>query len=79
METQRFSIVLATDDDVTEKELRDSLEALGYHGVLVLDHARIFSHEHPCPSSHCFDSLRDAGHLIPSSESCCYCWGVIPG
>lgn len=33
MDTQRFTIALATDGDVTPKEIAECLEALGYHGV----------------------------------------------
>jgi len=76
METQRFYLVLATDGDVSQTELVDVLDALGYHGVMVLNHPAQ-DHEHPCPSSGCIDGLRREGHAIPDDADCCVCWAVI--
>ncbi len=41
MHTQRFHVVMATDGDVEEREIGEVLAALGYHGLLVLDQARL--------------------------------------
>lgn len=71
--TQRFLIVMATDGDVQESEIGEVLDALGYHGLLVLDLART-DHEHPCPSAGCIDQLRDQGHAIAEGADCCICW-----
>jgi len=74
MRTQRFHVVMATDGDVQEREIGEVLEALGYHGLLVLDQARM-DHEHPCPSLWCIAQLRAEGHDIPDDTDCCVCWG----
>lgn len=76
MRTKRFTVVMATDGDIEEREIGESLEALGYHGLLVLDQERIDPHEHPCPSQRCIDQLRHAGHVIPGGLDCCVCWGA---
>jgi hypothetical protein len=76
MQTQRFYLVLATDGDVSQTEIVDVLDALGYHGVMVLNEP-LQDHEHPCPSSGCIDGLRREGHLIPEGTDCCVCWGRI--
>lgn len=73
METQRFLIALATDGDVTQQEIGQVLVDLGYHGVMVLEMDKP-NHEHPCPSGHCVDLLRQAGHDIPRDTICCDCW-----
>jgi len=78
METQRFYLVLATDGDVSQTEIVDALDALGYHGVMVLNQPAQ-GHEHPCPSFGCIDGLRREGHVIPDGADCCVCWGLIPG
>jgi hypothetical protein len=78
METQRFYLVLATDGDVSQTEIVDALDALGYHGVMVLDQP-VQDHEHPCPSAACVDGLRREGHAIPQDTDCCVCWAVISG
>jgi hypothetical protein len=75
METQRFYVVLATDGDVTEREIGRVFDALGYHGILVLDQALADPHECPCPSAGCIGHLRRDGHLIPDGTDCCICWG----
>jgi anti-sigma regulatory factor (Ser/Thr protein kinase) len=72
MDTQRFTVALATDGDVTVKEIAECLVALGYHGVYVTDEGP--GHEHPCPSAGCLDRLRREGHFIPASVDCCICW-----
>jgi hypothetical protein len=78
VQTQRFYLALATDGDVSQTEIVDVLDALGYHGIMVLDHP-VQDHEHPCPSSECIDQLRAGGHLIPEGTDCCVCWGAILG
>jgi hypothetical protein len=55
-------------------EIRKVLQEVGYRGVQVLD-AKEPRHEHPCPSGHCVQSLRDAGHDITEATICCVCWG----
>jgi hypothetical protein len=75
METQRFYVVMATDGDVEEAEIGGALDALGYHGLLVLDRSKT-DHEHPCPSSWCIEQLRSQGHSIPAGTDCCVCWGA---
>lgn len=74
MQTQRFSLALATDGDVTAKELREALDALGYHGILVHEHTG--AHECPCPSSACLDLLDRQGHFVPPGTDCCICWAI---
>jgi hypothetical protein len=75
VDTQRFYVVLATDGDVSEREIGEVLDALGYHGILVLDRDKTDSHEHPCPSWGCISQLRAKGHAIPDGTNCCICWG----
>lgn len=75
LQTQRFLIVVSTDDDVEEREIGDVLDALGYHGLLVLDLART-DHECPCPSDRCVRRLRQEGHAIPEGVACCICWAL---
>jgi hypothetical protein len=76
MTTQRFRVILSTDGDVTESELADVLDALGYHGIVTISASRagLENHEHPCPSGRCIDQLRAEGHLIPDGSDCCVCW-----
>jgi hypothetical protein len=76
LQTQRFHVVMATDGGVAGQEIGEALDALGYHGILVLDQARIDPHEHPCPSQWCIEKLRREGHLIPDGTDCCVCWGA---
>ncbi len=76
MQTQRFYVVMATDGDVKEREIGEALDALGYHGLLVLDQALVDPHEHPCPSRWCIEQLRREGHVIPVDADCCVCWGA---
>lgn len=76
MKTQRFTVVLATDGDVTESELDGVFTALGYHGVMVVAAETRDSHEHPCPSEGCIDKLRKDGHDIPGDVVCCICWAT---
>ncbi len=76
MRTQRFYLVIASDGDVTEIELVDALDALGYHGLMVLEQERSTDHEHPCPSEECLKQLRHEGHFIPADMDCCVCWGT---
>lgn len=78
MQTQRFYLVLASDGDASQSEIADALAALGYHGIMVLNHP-VQDHEHPCPSSECIEHLRAEGHLIPAGADCCVCWGHISG
>jgi hypothetical protein len=66
---------MATDGDVSETEVVDVLDALGYHGLMVLDRSRPGDHECPCPSRRCIDQLRAEGHDIPDGTDCCVCWG----
>lgn len=66
---------MATDGDVTEAEIGNALDALGYHGLLILDQATT-DHEHPCPSDGCIRQLRAGGHSIPEGTLCCVCWGA---
>jgi hypothetical protein len=70
-------IVLATDGDVEEREIGEVLDALGYHGLAVVDMTRAgaTNHEHPCPSWECIRQLRAEGHLI-GDEDCCVCWVI---
>jgi hypothetical protein len=70
--TQRFTVALATDGDVTSAEIAECLVALGYHGVYV--GAKTEDHEHPCPSAGCLERLRSEGHLILGAVDCCICW-----
>lgn len=74
MITQRFIVVMATDGDVQEREIGEVMEALGYHGLAVLDVAKADPHECPCPSGGCVEKLRREGHLIPDGTDCCICW-----
>lgn len=75
LQTQRFLIVVATDGDVAEGEVGGVFDAVGYHGLLVLDLSKT-EHEHPCPSRHCIDQLRSEGHGIPEGADCCICWAM---
>lgn len=68
-----FVVVLATDGDVTQQEIGQVLDDLGYHGVFVLA-VNEKGHECPCPSGHCTDLLRRAGHFVPKDTMCCDCW-----
>lgn len=73
--TQIFLMHLVSDGDVPAQEIREVLQAVGYHGVQVLgEEANI--HECPCPSAGCLDELRQAGHHIPADTRCCICWGL---
>jgi len=74
VETQRFYVIMATDGDVAEREIGEALNALGYHGLLVLDAGKADPHECPCPSRRCIEQLRREGHVIPDGTSCCICW-----
>lgn len=74
MDTQRFTLVLATDGDVTEKEIGECLVALGYHGVSLVDLNLADPHEHPCSADGCIEKLRSEGHKIPDGTDCCVCW-----
>lgn len=77
LRTQRFHVVIASDGDVTEAEIGEVLDALGYRGLLVLDQARTGDgHEHPCPSRWCIEQLRAQGHDIAPGTGCCICWGA---
>ncbi len=77
METQRFIVIMATDGDVDEREIGEVMQALGYHGLLVLDLDKADPHECPCPSAGCIEQLRGEGHLIPANMDCCICWARI--
>jgi hypothetical protein len=74
MTTQKFLVAMATDGDVEEREIGEVLDALGYHGLVVLDLAKVEPHECPCPSGWCIEKLRTEGHLIPAETRCCICW-----
>lgn len=74
VQTQKFYVIMATDGDVAEREIGEVLDALGYHGLLVLDAARADPHECPCPSARCIEQLRHEGHRIPAGTACCICW-----
>lgn len=76
MKAQRFTVVLATDGEVTESELDGALDALGYHGVMVVAAETRDSHEHPCPSKGCIDKLRKDGHGVADDVVCCICWAT---
>jgi hypothetical protein len=64
---------MVTDGDVTDGEIGQVLDSLGYHGVgvSIIDE---LDHEHPCPSVGCLDDFREAGHIIPDNIDCCICW-----
>lgn len=71
--TAKFALVLLSDGDITAKELKEVLDAVGYKGVNlnpVYDEA----HECPCPSDRCLNILREQGHVIPKDIKCCNCW-----
>ncbi len=71
--TQSFVVTLATDGDVTAKELTECLQALGYHTREVL--TCHLDHEHPCPTADmCIRSLRGQGYAVPDGTGCCVCW-----
>jgi hypothetical protein len=69
--------VLSTDGDIEEREIGEVLDALGYHGILVLDQERMNPHECPCPSLWCIEKLRSEGHVISDDVDCCVCWGSL--
>lgn len=64
---------MSSDGDVQEREIGEVLDATGFHGLLVLDLARV-DHEHPCPSAWCIAQLREQGHVIAEGADCCICW-----